>query len=76
VNYLLPSQAAENCIRVVLNSLKICGDIRKSRCTGITGGKFTAGVVNTGGKFASVLSAPAANSAGVVDSEGKFATDW
>jgi hypothetical protein len=34
---------------------KICGDIRKSRCTtGIngTGGKFATGINDTGGKLA------------------------
>ncbi len=44
---------------------KICGDIRKSRCTtGIndTGGKFATGVNDTGGKIA----------AGINDTGGKF----
>jgi hypothetical protein len=38
---------------------KIRGDIRKSRCTTGTGGKFatsTTGVVDTGGKFATGVS--------------------
>ncbi len=43
--------------------LKICRDIRKSRCTpgvSYTGGKFATGVNYTGGKFAT-------DTAGVID---------
>ncbi len=56
--------SSPNSLKITLGSFqifsKICGDMRKSRCTtGInnTGGKFatgTAGVVDTGGKFAVV----------------------
>jgi hypothetical protein len=50
---------------------KICGDIRKSRCTtGInnTCGKFVTGVNYTSGKFAG----SGAGTAGVVDTGGQF----
>ncbi len=49
---------------------KICGDIRSSRLTaGIndTGGKFAIGINDTGGKFATSFTC-------VVDTGGKFAT--
>ncbi len=49
---------------------KICGDIRKSRCTTIindTCGKFATGINDSGINFAT-------SSAGVVDTGGKFAT--
>ncbi len=58
---------------------KICGDIRKSRCTtGINdkGGKFSTGVNYTGGKVATGFNGEqrryATGTAGVIDSSGKL----
>jgi hypothetical protein len=71
------------------NFSKIRGDIRKSRCTTDTGGKFATGVNETGGKLPLVSTTPAANLPPVsttpaanfatsfpcvVDTGGKFAT--
>jgi hypothetical protein len=64
------SSSPENNTRVILNFLKICRDIRKSRCTtGIndTGGKYATGATTLAANFAS-------GTAGVVDNGGKFAT--
>jgi hypothetical protein len=49
-----PPPAQEYAIKTVSNFSKICGDIRKSKCTtGIndTGGKFATGVKDTGRKI-------------------------
>jgi hypothetical protein len=57
-------QAPENNIWVITNFLKICGDIRKSRCTtGVnnTGGKFVTGVNDTVGNLPPISTTPPAN---------------
>ncbi len=61
-SWIIFPQAPDYNIRIISNFSKICGVIRKSRCTtgaagiGDTGGKVATGVKDTGGKFATGIS--------------------